>query len=104
MLTGVSSVLALTLLIPTANADTLSELQQEQKKVEQKQNELNSGISDKSNEMNQNQTTLESIKAKIREMENQIQDYLSKINRGQGESRQTTEEIGQLQKSTEGLE
>lgn len=65
MLTGVSSVLALTLLIPTANADTLSELQQEQQKVEQKQNELNSGISEKSNEMNQNQSTLESIMAKI---------------------------------------
>lgn len=104
MLTGVSSVLALTLLIPTANADTLSELQQEQQKVEQKQNELNSGISEKSNEMNQNQSTLESIMAKIQELENQMQETQSKINGVQGEIDQTIVEIEELQKSIEELE
>lgn len=104
MLTGVSSVLALTLLIPTVNADTLSELQQEQQKVEQKQNELNSGISEKSNEINQNQSTLESIMAKIQELENQMQETQAKINGVQGEIDQTIVEIEKLQKSIEELE
>lgn len=104
MLTGVSSVLALTLLMPTANADTLSELQQEKQKTEQKQNELNSGISEKSVEMNQNQSTLESIMAKIQELENQMQETQSKINGVQGEIDQTIVEIDELKKSIEELE
>ncbi|WP_298826859.1 M23 family metallopeptidase [uncultured Planococcus sp.] len=104
LLTGVSSVLALTLLIPTANADTLSELQQEQQKIEQKENELNSGISEKSTEMNQNQSTLESIMAKIQELENQMQETQSKINGVQGEIDQTIVEIDDLKKSIEELE
>ncbi|MGH2317237.1 murein hydrolase activator EnvC family protein [Planococcus sp. SE5232] len=104
LLTGVSSVLSLTLLIPTANADTLSELQQEQQKIEQKENELNSGISEKSTEMNQNQSTLESIMAKIQELENQMQETQSKINGVQGEIDQTIVEIDDLRKSIEELE
>lgn len=104
LLTGVSSVLALTLLIPTANADTLSELQQEQQKIEQKENELNSGISEKSTEMNQNQSTLESIMAKIQELENKMQENQSKINGVQGEIDQTIVEIDELKKSIEELE
>ncbi|WP_394120656.1 murein hydrolase activator EnvC family protein [Planococcus donghaensis] len=104
LLTGVSSVLALTLLIPTANADTLSELQQEQQKIEQKEIELNSGISEKSTEMNQNQSTLESIMAKIQELENQMQETQSKINGVQGEIDQTIVEIDDLKKSIEELE
>lgn len=104
LLTGVSSVLALTLLIPTANADTLSELQQEQQKIEEKQNELNSGIGEKSTEMNQNQSTLESIMAKIQELENQMQETQSRINGVQGEIDQTMVEIDELKKSIEELE
>ena len=104
LLTGVSSVLALTLLIPTTNADTLSELQQEQQKVEEKQNELNSGISEKSTEIDQNQSTLESIMAKIQELENQMQETQSKINGVQGEIDQTMVEIDELKKSIEELE
>ncbi|MBT2570436.1 peptidoglycan DD-metalloendopeptidase family protein [Planococcus sp. ISL-110] len=104
LLTGVSSVLALTLLIPTTNADTLSELQQEQQKVEEKQTELNSGISEKSTEIDQNQSTLESIMAKIQELDNQMQETQSRINGVQGEIDQTMVGIDELKKSIEGLE
>ncbi|WP_142826089.1 murein hydrolase activator EnvC family protein [Planococcus soli] len=104
LLTGVSSVLALTLLIPTASADTLSELQQEQQKVEEKQSELNSGIGEKSTEMDQNQSTLETIMAKIQELENQMQETQSRINGVQGEIDQTMVEIDELRESIEELE
>ncbi len=90
--------------MPTANADTLSELQQEQQKTEQKQNELNSGISEKSMEINQNQSTLESIMSKIQELENQMQETQAKINGVQGEIDQTIVEIDELKKSIEELE
>ncbi|ANU10314.1 hypothetical protein A1A1_08869 [Planococcus antarcticus DSM 14505] len=104
LLTGVSSVLALTLLIPTVNADTLSELQQEQQKMEEKQNELNSGITVKSTEINQNQSTLESIMAEIQDLENKIQETQSKISGVQGEIDQTIIEIDELKKSIVELE
>ncbi|ANU27002.1 murein hydrolase activator EnvC family protein [Planococcus versutus] len=99
-----SSVLALTMFLPSANADTLTDLQKQKQEVQQKQSELNSGIQQKAGEISQNQTTLEKIIAKIRELDNQIIETQTEIDVAQAEIDQTKVEIDKLRKSIEELE
>lgn len=101
---ALSAVLALTMFLPTANADKLSDLEKKQQEVQQKQSELNSGIQQKTSEISQNQTTLEKIIAKIRELDNQIIETQTKIDVVQAEIDQTKIEIDELRKSIEELE
>ncbi len=104
LMIALSAVLALTMFLPTANADKLSELEKQKQEVQQKQSELNSGIQQKANEISQNQTTLEKIIAKIRELDNQIIETQTKIDIVQAEIDQTKIEIDELRKSIEELE
>lgn len=101
---ALSAVLALTMFLPTANADKLSDLEKQKQEVQQKQSELNSGIQQKTNEISQNQTTLEKIIAKIRELDNQIIETQTQIDVAQAEIDQTKVEIDELRKSIEELE
>ena len=105
MLTGVSSVLALTMLLPTATAaDTLSELKQKQQEAQQKQSELNLGIEEKSIAISENQTELERIMTKIAEITYKVKETEAKIDSVQSEIDLTKNEINKLQKSIEELE
>ncbi|ALS77325.1 murein hydrolase activator EnvC family protein [Planococcus kocurii] len=101
---ALSAVLALTMFLPAASADKLSDLEKQQQEVKQKQSELNSGIQQKTNEISQNQTTLEKIIAKIRELDNQLIETQDKIDVAQAEIDQTKVEIDELQKSIKELE
>lgn len=101
---ALSAVLALTMFLPTANADKLSDLEKQKQEVQQKQSELNSGIQQKASEISQNQTTLEKIIAKIRELDNQIIETQTQIDVAQAEIDQTKVEIDELRKSIEELE
>lgn len=104
MLAVVSTILAITMVVPSVGADTLSELEKKQQEAERKKSELNSGISEKANEISENQTTLEKIMAKINELNNKVQETEDKINSVQGEIDQTKGEIDELKKSIEELE
>lgn len=104
MLTGLTSVLALSMLVPTASADTLSELEQKKQEVEQRQGELNSGINQKSNEIAENKSTLEKIMAQIQELDAKIQETEAKISSAKSTITQTKEEIEELKASIAELE
>lgn len=104
MLTGLSSVLALSILVPTASADKLSELEQKKQEVEQRQGELKSGINEKNNEISENQSTLEKIMAQIQELDAEIQETGAKIVSVEGTIAQTKGEIEELKASITELE
>ena len=104
MVTGLSSVLALSILMPTVNADKLSELEQKQQEAQQQQSELNSGINEKAGQINQNASKLEQLAAKIADLNTQINDTEAKINNVQAQIDQTKVEIDDLRKSIEELE
>ncbi|MGB6407429.1 MAG: peptidoglycan DD-metalloendopeptidase family protein [Planococcus donghaensis] len=101
---ALSSILAFTMVLPTANADKLSDLEKQQQEAQQKQSELNAGIQQKASEISQNQTTLEKIIAKISELDSQIVETQDKIDVAQAEIDQTKVEIDELRKSIEELE
>lgn len=104
MVTGVSSVLALTMYLPATNASTLSELEKKQQETEQKKSELDSGIQEKSNAISENQTKLSGIMAKITELDNKITETVLQVAGVQEEIDQTKIEIDELKKSIEELE
>ena len=58
-LAAIAAILALSISIPEASADKLSDLENKKQQVEQKQGELNSGIQQKANEISQNDSKLE---------------------------------------------
>ena len=104
MLTGVSTILAVSILLPTASANKLNELEQKQQKIEQKQNDLNYGIVEKKNELTENQSTLEKIMGKIQELESKIQETEGKITSVQNDIDITKDEIEILKESIVELE
>ncbi|KAA0958005.1 peptidoglycan DD-metalloendopeptidase family protein [Planococcus sp. ANT_H30] len=104
MVTSLSSVLALSILIPTANADTLSELEQKQQETQQQQSELNAGINEKAGQITQNVSKLEQLASKIADLNTQINDTEANINNVQAEIDQTKIEIDELKKSIVELE
>lgn len=104
MLTGLSSVLALSILVPSASADKLSELEQKQQEAQQQQSQLNSGINEKTEKINVIVSKLEKLAAKIEELNNKISETEAKIDSVQTEIDQTKAEIDELRKSIEELE
>lgn len=104
LMIALSAVLALTMFLPTANADKLSDLEKQKQEAQQKQSELNSGIQQKASEISENQTTLEKIIAKIRELDNQIIETQDEIDVAQAGIDQTKVEIDKLRESIEELE
>lgn len=104
IVTGLSSILALSILVPTSSADILSEMEQKQQEAQQQQSELNSGISEKEGKINQNASTLEQLAAKIADLNTQINDTEAKVNNVQAQIDQTIVEIDELRKSIEKLE
>ncbi|WP_439651592.1 murein hydrolase activator EnvC family protein [Planococcus shenhongbingii] len=95
----IAAIMALSISIPEANADKLSDLESKKQQVEQKQNELNSGIQKKAGEISQNQSKLEEIAGKIFELDNKIQETQTKIDEVQAQIDQTKTEIEALQAS-----
>ncbi|MDN3449441.1 peptidoglycan DD-metalloendopeptidase family protein [Planococcus sp. APC 3906] len=104
MVTSLSSVLALSILIPTANAENLDKLEEKKQEAQQQQSELNSGINEKEGQLNQNATKLEQLAAKIANLNTQINETEAKINQVQSQIDQTKSEIDELRKSIEELE
>lgn len=104
VLASLSSVLALSVLIPTANADKLTELEQKQQQAEQQQNQLNSGISEKTGEMKKNETTLERIMSEIKKLKAKIAETEAKISSVEGDIEKTVTEINDLKASIKELE
>lgn len=104
MLTGVSSILALTVLMPSAGADSLSELEKKQQEAQQKESQLDSGIKEKEEKITINQSTLEEILGKLKDLKNKIQETEDKISSVQNEIEQTKVEIEDLKKSIKKLE
>ncbi|TWT04882.1 murein hydrolase activator EnvC [Planomicrobium sp. CPCC 101079] len=105
MLSGISSVLALTILMPTvANADKLSDLEQKQQEALQQKNELTSDISKKNEKMTENASKLEKLMAKIEDLNRKIEETTAKIDSVQADIDYTKAEIDELKKSIEELE
>ena len=104
MVTSLSSVLALSILIPTANADNLDKLEEKKQEAQQQQSELNSGINEKEGQLNQNATKLEQLAAKIADLNTQITETEAKINQVQSQIEETKSEIDELRKSIDELE
>ncbi|QKX50196.1 peptidoglycan DD-metalloendopeptidase family protein [Planococcus glaciei] len=99
VLAAIAAILALSISIPEASADKLSDLENKKQQVEQKQGELNSGIQQKANEISQNDSKLEEIARKIFELDSKIQETQNKINDVQAQIDQTKAEIDALQAS-----
>lgn len=97
--TATAAVLALSIFMPAANADTLGDLKGKQQDAQQKQSELNSGIQEKAQEISKNQTKLESIMSKILELDGKIQETQAKIENVQAQIDGTKIEIEALQAS-----
>lgn len=104
MVTGVSTVMAINMYLPTTSANTLNELEKKQQDTEQNKSELNSGIKEKSNAISENQKKLTRIMTKISELHNKITETEQKVASVQEEIDQTKIEIAELQKSIEELE
>lgn len=104
MLLGLSTALALSMTVPAANANTLSELEQKKQEAEQKKTELKAGITEKADAINKNQSALEKIEEKLQQLNNQIKETEAKIVSIQAEVEQTKVEIEKLQLSIAELE
>ncbi|TWT28451.1 peptidoglycan DD-metalloendopeptidase family protein [Planomicrobium sp. CPCC 101110] len=105
MLSGISTVLALAILMPSAaNADKLSELEQKQQEAQQQKNELASDISKKTEKMSENASKLEKLIAKIEDLNRKMDETTAKIDSVQADIDYTKTEIDGLKKSIEELE
>ncbi len=94
-----AAVLALSLSIPAANAESLNELKNKQQEVQQKKSEVNSGISEKAHEIAENDSKLDEIMQKILVLDNKIQETEDKIDAVQAKIDETKSEIEALQAS-----
>jgi murein DD-endopeptidase MepM/ murein hydrolase activator NlpD len=104
MMTSLSSVLAISILVPTANAENLDKLEEKKQEAQQQQSELNSGINEKEGQLNQNATKLEQLAAEIADLNTQINETEAKINQVQSQIEGTKSEIDELRKSIGELE
>lgn len=94
-----AAVLALSLSIPAAHAESLNELKNKQQEVQQKKNEVNSGISEKAHKIAENDSKLDEIMQKILVLDNKIQETEDKIDAVQAKIDETKSEIEALQAS-----
>ncbi|GKV67547.1 peptidase [Sporosarcina sp. NCCP-2716] len=87
-----------------ATAASLNDLQHEQKLLQKKQNELNKGIQNKSNQITEKQTKKQSLIEQITKLNGEINTNNDKISDVQNKIADTTEEIAQLRVSIKTLE
>jgi len=87
-----------------ANAASLNDMQNEQKLLQKKQNELNKGIKNKSNQITEKQTKKQSLLDQITKLNGEINTNNDKIRDTENKIADTTEEIAQLRVSIKTLE
>ncbi|MBD7909695.1 peptidoglycan DD-metalloendopeptidase family protein [Sporosarcina sp. Sa3CUA8] len=97
-------LLSTTLTGTVASASSLKDMQDEKKVLEQKQNELNKGIQNKSNEINKKQTKKQSLMEQITKLNGEIETNNEKIRDVEEKIAQTTQEITDLRASIKTLE
>jgi len=85
-------------------ASPLDDMKKEQKQLDQKKNELNTGINKKSSEIKTKKTTVENITDQILELNAKINESTEKVNRVVAEINKTTDEIDALRVSIADLE
>ncbi|WJY26076.1 MULTISPECIES: murein hydrolase activator EnvC family protein [Sporosarcina] len=86
------------------SADSLKDMQNEQKLLQQKQNELNKGIKDKSDKINEKKTKKQTILDQISKLNGEIDTNNEKIRDVKEKIADTTKEIAQLRISIKTLE
>ena len=101
MLLTIATVLGTSVFMtqPEAMADTLKDMKNEQKQLEQKKNQLNSTIIDKKGDISENQSTQEKILSQIQSLDSKIIETDSEIDRVLGDIKRTNLEIEKLQDS-----
>lgn len=104
MLLSVATTLVFAFTGPAALADTMSNLKNQQKQVEQKKDQLDSQIGKKKDQISQNKSEIEKLQDKIRELTNKIADTNGKIKTVNAEIAKTTKEIEELKASIAELE
>lgn len=87
-----------------ATATSLNDMQNEQKLLQKKQNELNKGIQNKSNQITEKQTKKQSLLDQITKLNGEINTNNDKIRDVENKIADTTEEIAQLRVSIKALE
>lgn len=97
-------VLSSVIASPQVSADSLSNMQEEKKSLDNKKNELNSGIQKKSGEIDTNKSKISSIQEQITKLDGEVKVTNENITRVEGEISLTTEEIEKLQDSILDLE
>lgn len=97
-------LLSTTLTGTVVSANSLKDMQDEKKVLEQKQNELNKGIQNKSNEINKKQTKKQSLMEQITKLNGEIETNNGKIRDVEEKIAQTTKEITDLRASIKTLE
>ncbi|QBP41745.1 murein hydrolase activator EnvC family protein [Paenisporosarcina antarctica] len=89
---------------PTALANSLNNLQNEHKQLEEKKNQLNSSIIQKKGDISQNQTNQEKIHAQIQTLDNKINETNSEVDSLLVDIKRTNREIDELHESINVLE
>ena len=97
-------LLSTTLSGTVASASSLKDMQDEQKVLQQKQQELNKGIQNKSNEISKKQTKKQSFLEQITKLNGEIETNNEKIRDVKEKITQTTKEITELRASIKTLE
>ena len=97
-------VLSSVIASPQVLADSLNNMQEEKKSLDNKKNELNSGIQKKSGEIDTNKSKISSIQEQITKLDGEVKVTNENITRVEGEISLTTEEIEKLQDSILDLE
>ncbi|MBK3494866.1 peptidoglycan DD-metalloendopeptidase family protein [Viridibacillus sp. YIM B01967] len=106
ILSVIAATLALSLIIqaPAVNAESLNNLKDQQKKIEQKKSKLNDNINDKSSKIDHNQSKQDKIMEQIQKLDKEINETDEKIDVVITSIEKTTGEIEVLQASIKELE
>jgi septal ring factor EnvC (AmiA/AmiB activator) len=106
MLVTIATVLGCSLFMtpPAALANSLNDLKNEQKQLEQRENQLNSSINKKKGDISENQTIQEKLKAQIQTLENKIIETDSEIDNIEADINRTNLEIETLHETIKVLE
>ncbi|HSO57877.1 MAG TPA: peptidoglycan DD-metalloendopeptidase family protein [Paenisporosarcina sp.] len=106
MLVTLATVLASSVVItqPTASANSLNDLKNEQNQLKQKENQLNSTINKKKGDISINQSTQEKILAEIQSLDTKIIGTDKEIDNIIGDINRTTNEIEKLHETIKVLE
>ncbi|WP_419961370.1 murein hydrolase activator EnvC family protein [Psychrobacillus sp. BM2] len=95
---------ALLITTPSAFANTLDDLKNEQKQLEQKKNTIDSGIKDTEGKIDQNVSKIDQIMAQIKELDTKIINTEAQISEVLNQIKLTTTEIEKLRASIKELE